>query len=365
MQLRILGLFLVLLSVTSCVKDNMVTEGVDLTSIEYAPKSYNLEIPEHLPTFRIPDDNPLTEDAIRLGQHLFYDPILSADSTVSCSSCHLPEKAFTDGTAFSAGVDGRLGRRSSMSLVNIAYAFNGLFWDGRSLTLEAQALEPIEDPVELHEDWNNVEMKLRRNQMYQGLFRKAFGISNSEEITRDLAVKAIAQFERIIISGNSKYDRVEFGNNAAYTIAELDGRDMFFDADPMTPDAECGHCHNGSLLTTQQYLNNGLDGVESLEEFEDIGRGAVTGILFDNGKFRAPTLRNIELTAPYMHDGRFATLEEVIDHYNSGGHFAPNIDPLITPLGLSEAQKSNILAFLKTMTDTSYLENPLIVNPFD
>jgi len=363
MYWRIILLIIVVQS-CSCEKEKTSVNGIDLSSISYEPKTYDLEIPDHLPGFTIPEDNPLTEDGIRLGQHLFYDPILSLDSTIACASCHLPEKAFTDGTAVSTGVDGSTGSRSSMSLVNVAYAFNGLFWDGRTMTLEEQALQPVEDPLEQLESWSNVEQKLRRSEMYRRLFRKAYGISNSNEMTRDLAAKAIAQFERIIISGNSKYDRVEFGTNAAYTNAELDGRDMYFDVEGMSPDAECGHCHNGALLTTQQYLNNGIESVESLADFPDSGRGAVSGILFENGKFRAPTLRNIELTAPYMHDGRFETLEEVIEHYNSGGHFAENIDALIQPLGLTETQKSNILAFLKTMTDTSYLENPLIVNPF-
>ncbi|WP_235296344.1 cytochrome-c peroxidase [Portibacter marinus] len=343
----------------------MSEEGVDLTDITFSPVNYELEIPDHLPSFNIPEDNLLTIDGVRLGQHLFFDPILSADSTLSCASCHFPEKAFTDGTAVSVGVNGNVGRRSSMSLVNIAYTFNGLFWDGRVETLENQALEPVEDPLELVEDWDNVEQKLRRSQRYQELFRKAFGISKATEIDRLLAVKAIAQFERIIISADSKFDRVEYYDTEAYTISELNGRDMFFDADPMTPDAECGHCHNGPLLTTQQYVNNGIEKVDDLVDFPDKGRGEVTGLLFDNGKFRAPTLRNIALTAPYMHDGRFNTLEEVVDHYNSGGHFAENLDPLIQPLGLSEQQKADIVAFMHTMTDTSYLQNPFIINPFE
>lgn len=357
-------LVLVLISIWSCVEDPIDIGGIDLTAIAYEPETYPLDIPDHFPTFAIPDDNALTVDGVRLGQHLFYDPILSLDSTKSCASCHLPELAFTDGSDVSVGVNGNVGRRSSMSLVNIAYAFNGLFWDGRTATLEEQALEPIMDPVEFVEDWENVERKLRRSERYQRLFRKAFGISSSDEITRELTVKAIAQFERIIISGDSKYDRVEFGNNAAYTLSELNGRDMFFDADPFTPDAECGHCHNGTQLTTQQYVNNGITQVNSLEDFPDKGRGAVTGLVFDNGKFRAPTLRNIALTAPYMHDGRFKTLEEVIEHYDSGGHFAENLDPLIQPLGLTDQEKTDLLAFLHTMTDTSYLQNPFITNPF-
>ena len=353
-----------ILTVISCKKDPIISDSKDLTDIDYNPQNYPLEIPEYFPSFAIPEDNPITVDGVVLGQHLFFDPILSADSTISCASCHLPEKAFTDGTKVSVGVNGNVGRRSSMSLVNIAYAFNDLFWDGRANSLEAQALEPIEDPLELIEDWDNVENKLKRSKRYQELFRKAFGITNSDEITRLLTVRAIAQYERIIISGNSKFDKVEYLDIAAYTLSELNGRDMFFDADPMTPDAECGHCHNGPLLTTQQYVNNGIEEVENLEDFSDKGRGEVTGMLFDNGKFRAPTLRNIELTAPYMHDGRFATLEEVVDHYNSGGHFAENVDPLIQPLGLSEKEKADIVAFLRTFTDTSFMKNSYITSPF-
>lgn len=352
------------LVLNSCNKDPLPDSSVDLTGIPYSPSNYDLIIPDHFPSFEIPNDNPLTVDGVVLGQHLFFDPILSLDSTISCASCHKPELAFTDGQPISRGVNGLTGKRSSMSLLNIAYAYNGLFWDGRSMTLEEQALLPIEDPVELLEDWDNVEHKLRSHDRYQELFRKAFGIRNADEITRDLAAKALSQYQRVLISGDSKFDRVEFGNNAAYTNEELEGRDMYFDADPFLPDAECAHCHNGALLTTQEYFNNGLDRAETLNDFPDIGRGAVTNILFDNGKFRAPTLRNIALTAPYMHDGRFETLEEVMDHYNSGGHYAENIDPLIVPLGLTEQQKENVIKFLHTMTDTSYLSNPFVKNPF-
>lgn len=338
--------------------------GVDLTDIPYSPESYNLEVPDYIPNYINPEDNPLTVDGIRLGQHLFYDPVLSIDSTVSCSSCHDPRKSFTDGLTFSIGVEGQT-PRSSMALINTAFLANGLFWDGRSMTLEHQALLPVEDPIEMNETWANVEKKLRKSELYQTLFRKAFGINNSEEIDRTLVAKSLAQFQRIVISLDSKFDRVEYGNTAAYTNDELEGRDMYFDADILLPDAECAHCHPGPLLTTNTYFNNGIEQVEDLEGFPDKGYGEVTGILFDNGKFRAPTLRNIALTAPYMHDGRFETLEEVVDHYNSGGHFAANLDPLIQPLGLTDSQKENIVKFLHTFTDTSYLSNPLIINPFE
>jgi cytochrome c peroxidase len=271
--------------------------------------------------------------------------------------------AFTDGVAFSQGVTGDFTPRSSMSLINAAFYTGGLFWDGRSMTLEDQALEPVENPIELHEDWVNVEEKLKRHADYPIMFREAFGIEDSDEITRDLAAKAISQFERIIISGWSKFDKFREGL-AIFSDEERMGMDLFFDSNFLLPDAECAHCHNTPLFTTNEYFNNGLDSVEALDDFLDFGFGDVSGIYFDKGKFRAPTLRNIVLTAPYMHDGRFETLEEVIDHYNEGTHAADNTPEIIRDLELSEEQKQSLLAFLHTLTDTSYLSNEFVINPF-
>ena len=343
--------------------------GESLVHIPYDPQPYEIALPPGFPSMPIPEDNPLTNDGVQLGRHLFYDPILSADSSMSCSSCHLPFAAFSDNTDFPIGIDGLPARRSSMSLVNVAYYTKGLFWDGRVATLEEQALLPVEDPVELHNTWPNVEMKLQRHDKYPELFRKAFGIASSDKITRDLAVKAIAQFERIMLSsGTSRYDRFLRGEYIP-SDDEIAGHDMFFDSDDFLPDAECGHCHTGFLMTINEYRNNGLDSVgptiEDLLNFEDRGRGAVTGRLLDNGLFRIPTLRNIELTAPYMHDGRFNTLEEVVEHYNSGGHNSINEDPLLYPLGLSEEQKMQIVAFLRMLTDDQSSQNPDLTNPFE
>lgn len=343
--------------------------AVSLLHIPYDPQPYQLVVPAGFPAFPQPQDNPLTTAGVQLGRFLFYDPILSGDSTMSCSSCHLPTAAFSDNTDFPRGIDGIAARRSSMSLVNVAYYNKGLFWDGRVSTLEQQALLPVEDPVELHNTWPNVEMKLQRHERYPEMFRKAFGISATDEITRDLTVRAIAQFERIILSsGESKYDRFLRG---AYfpTDDEIAGHDMFFDSDDFLPDAECGHCHTGFLMTTNEYRNNGLDSVgplmEDLLNYDDKGLGAVTGRLLDNGLFRIPTLRNIELTAPYMHDGRFATLEEVVEHYNSGGHNTINEDPLLYPLGLTDTQKSQLVAFLRMLTDDQLADNPDLLSPFE
>lgn len=350
-----------------CGPDDSMDKGVDLTSIQYDPQPYDVQVPEYFPDIHNPPDNPMTYDGVQLGRHLFYDPVLSADSSMSCSSCHDPKLAFTDGKATSPGIDGINGRRSSMSLVNIGFFGNKLFWDGRSPSLEHQAILPVEDPVELHHTWDEVEEDLRSSPMYQELFRKAFGIQYSGEISRDLAAKAISQFERIIVSSNSRVDR-ERQKKTFFTEVEQDGFDMFFDdSGTGLPEAECGHCHNFPLFTTFEFFNNGLDSVESLEDFEDKGLGEVTLYRFDNGKFKAPTLRNITLTAPYMHDGRFETLEEVLDHYASGGHTSPNLDPLVQSIGtrhLSEDQKQALIAFMEALTDTSYLQNPDVLSPF-
>ena len=346
-------------------------DGVDLTDIPFDPTSYQLETPPGFPAMDIPADNPLTEQGIDLGRHLFFDPILSVDSTIACASCHDPKFSFTDGEAFSEGVNGQLGTRSAMAIINAGFFHNGFFWDGRAATLEEQALQPVENPIEMADSWDNVEAKLQRHPMYQKKFREAFGIKNSKEITRDLAAKAIAQFERILISANSKFDRKIYQNDPdpfLFSDLETDGYFIYFDDLSNSQVAgHCAHCHDGGpLLTSDDYFNNGIEDVASLDDFPDLGRGTVSGKRSDNGKFRAPTLRNIALTAPYMHDGRFQTLEQVIDHYNSGGHFVENVNAQsIRPLHLSEYDKQALIAFLNTFTDTSFVNNPMFQNPFE
>lgn len=339
----------------------------DLTDIPYDPAFVDAPRPQGFPKMAIPDDNPLTSEGIELGRFLFYDPILSEDSTIACATCHFQEGAFTDLTAISTGINGQQGSRSAMTIINTGYFDNGLFWDGREDNLEEQAHAPVIDPREMGEQWIDVEEKLQDHSEYPEMIRKAFGITNKEEISQDHVTKALAQFMRSVVSlGNSKYDRVFApGSNEIFTDEELNGYDMFFDISPNLPDAECAHCHNAPLFTTNQYFNNGLQQPIDSLEFPDNGRGMVTGRKFDNGKFRAPPLRNIALTAPYMHDGRLQTLEEVIEHYNSGGHFANNLDPLIRPLELTEQQKSDLLAFLHTLTDTSILSKEEYSNPFE
>ncbi len=379
-QKGIIGaILLTIVLLAACDKMNPpVPDPGDLIGIPYNPQPYTIIKPDHFPPVPVPASNPMTVEGVQLGRRLFYDPILSADSSMSCSTCHLPQGSFTDNKAVSVGIDDIAGRRSSMSLLNIAYANNGLFWDGRSPNLEAQALKPVEDPIEMHNTWPDVVAKLKKHPTYPGLFRKAFGIVDSDSITKELAAKAIAQFERILISsGNSKFDEFQrSGNHDIFDEEELDGKLMFFDegATVNLPDAQCFHCHGGITLTGNQYFNNGLDSVGSLMEFKDKGRFEVTNNPNDCGKFRAPTLRNIALSAPYMHDGRFQTLIEAVGQYADNGFGVSNEDIFIGQMGfpLGNGQYSGLSAnhikaiakFLETLTDTDFVNNPDIQSPF-
>jgi cytochrome c peroxidase len=364
---QIIITFSVLVFILSCGEMKSVdpVDNTDLTQIAYSPASFVLKQPQGFPKMDIPTDNPITTDGVELGRRLFYDPILSRDSSISCSTCHLPNGNFTDNKALSKGVDGKVGVRSSMSLENIGFIKGGLFWDGRVKTLEEQALLPVEDPIEMHNIWENVEKILRGHKGYSTRFRKAFGIKTTGEIKKSLIVKALAQFERSLISGNAKVDKI-LRREDVFTDEEYNGFFLFFNEDPKY-DAQCGHCHNSPFYGSNEFFNNGIDSVKTLNDFKDKGLGKVTGKLFDNGKFRAPSLRNIEFSAPYMHDGRFKTLDEVMDHYASGGHLADNISPFIPQIKdikMTDTQKKEIIAFMKTFSDTSFMNNPNLQNPF-
>lgn len=353
----------------ACKPDNTVTiVDESLENIPYNPQGYTVTVPAGFPQLEIPADNPLTVDGIDLGRRLFYDPILSADSSMACATCHAPAGNFTDNKALSKGIDGLFGTRSSMTLENVGFFKNGLFWDGRVSTLEEQAIKPVENPIELHDDWTNIETKLRRHADYPTRFRKAFGISKKSEITRDLAAKAIAQFERTMVSsGTSRFDlALTPGSGVFFTEQEQNGYNMFFQLNG-AKDAQCGHCHSGPLISSNNYFNNGLDSAATLNDFPDPGRGKITGNINENGKFRAPSLRNITKSAPYMHDGRFQTLEQVVDHYNAGGKYSENIDPFLIQLKnhpLTAQEKMDLIVFLKTFTDTVFINNPAFKNPF-
>lgn len=317
-----------------------------------------LEVPEvfaqHIIAPVIPVDNPQTIEGIALGKKLFFDPILSINNTQACADCHAPTNAFTDNDRFSDGVNGIRGTRNSMPLFNLAWNYDEkFFWDGKSFSLEHQAFIPVTDPIEMNSTWASVEQKLQQHPQYPNLFEKAFGTST---IDSTLVTKAIAQFERTLISANSKFDKFLLGE-AQLTAEEQNGFDVFMDE----ARGDCFHCHGSDknpLWTDNAFHNNGLD-----ETFTDLGLGAITGDPSDNGKFRTPSLRNLEFTAPYMHDGRFNTLEEVINHYSEGLKNSPTIDPLMKKVaqggvGLSENDKVDLKAFLLTLSDHEFINNP-------
>jgi len=324
----------------------------------YTPIPYSLEIPvlfaDKLIAPIIPADNPLTQEGVALGKKLFFDTILSGDETQSCASCHDPKKSFTDQQQFSNGVNDNLGTRNAMPLFNLAWNFDERFaWDGKEFSLEKQALEPVSNPIEMHGNWENITKKLQNNLEYKDLFLRAFGTSI---IDSTLVTKAIAQFERTLISGNSKFDKYLRGE-INLTPEEQNGFDVFMDESK----GDCFHCHgsdNNPIWSDNKFHNNGLDNV-----FVDLGLGKITGDPKDNGKFKSPSIRNLAFTAPYMHDGRFATLEEVINHYSEGLKRSPTIDPLMKKVDeggvhLSTQDKSNLKAFLQTLSDYDFINNP-------
>ena len=315
----------------------------------------------------VDESNPMTVEGIALGRRLFYDKIMGRDSAFACADCHQQDKAFTDGRALAVGIDGRESPRSAMSIVNLAFNADGFNWDGASTQLWEQAIHPVENILEMDEDWERVLERLRNHTDYPERFRAAFGIDNTEQITQEMTVKAIAQFERTIISADSHFDRYFYLNTEFPTEEEQFGGDSLFFVENVPVGAlhpGCGHCHNRPSFGDNKFKNNGLDDVASLDDFIDKGRGGVTGNRFDNGKFRAPTLRNIALTAPYMHDGRFSTLEEVLDHYASGGHGVENEDPNITGFPLNDREKAALLAFMRGLTDETMLTDERYSDPF-
>ena len=368
----ILSAFFVLLVLAGCGKEEPTVApevpGEGVISGPNAPTPYALESPDYFPAPIVDAENPISEEGVELGRFLFYDKeIFSTDGNMSCASCHKQELAFTDGLGRALGVRGEPGPRSAMSLVNLAFNPNGFNWDGDSPKLWEQAIHPVEDMLELDNDWEEVIRKLRVHDDYPARFRAAFGIDRTEEITRELTVKALAQFERTIISSDSKFDRVVYQNVEFFDELEQLGADSLFfveNVPPGTLHPGCGHCHNAPAFGDNKFHNNGIEDAASLDDIIDKGYGDVTGNRFDNGKFRTPTLRNIALTAPYMHDGRFQTLEEVLDHYAGGGHNLENEDPNITGFTLTERQKAALLAFLRTLTDESLLEEERYSDPF-
>ena len=335
--------------------------------IGYTPTPYELEIPSHFPSMIIPENNPMTKEGVSLGRMLFYEERLSGDNSMSCATCHAPENSFTDPNHFSTGIDGIAGTRNSMALINLGWQ-KFFFWDGRAKSLEDQILEPIPNPIEMHQKWKDAVSKLQQDVEYRNMFYKAFGEEGIDSIK---VSKAIAQFIRTMISGSSKYDVMyKFENSlllnsvdqsilSSVSPEEWAGYDLFKSLNG----ADCLHCHSGILMHINKFSNNGLDAT-----FTDQGRGAITGSPNDMGRFKIPTLRNIALTAPYMHDGRFGTLDEVIEHYSSELVSSPTIDPLMEHLSsggvqLDSQEKDLLKKFLMTLTDYSFINNPEFQDP--
>ena len=349
---------LLIIAISACRKDPKI-EPVTATP-------YVLEYPEiisdYLPPIQIPQQNQMTQEGVELGRKLFFEERLSANNTQSCGSCHIPSASFSDTTALSTGIDGIAGTRNAMPIINLGW-MNNLFWDGRASGIENQVFQPVTNPVEMHTTWPNVASKLQQDALYVALFEQAFG---TDVIDSTLISRAISQFMRTLIAGNSPFDKYlktgVSGWNATDEQAAYEGFTIFMDETK----GDCFHCHGDAynpLWTDNQFHNNGLD-----TTFTDNGRGDITGNSFDNGKFKTPTLRNLIFTSPYMHDGRFETLQEVINHYSQGLVNSPTIDPLMKHIGTGGSQmnpgdKYKLYMFLISLSDSSFVNNPAFQDP--
>jgi len=296
-------------------------------------QDYELEIPAGLKNMRIPRDNPLTKAKIELGKQLYFDPRLSRDNTISCASCHDPKQGWSNGAAFATGIDGQVGGRSAPTIINSGYSYFQ-FWDGRAIKLEGQALGPVQNPIEMDLTLEEMVKKLKGIEGYRRQFQEVFG----EDVTEDGVAKAIASFERTVLSGDAPYDRFKAGDESALSEAAQRGMHLFFNK------AKCSACHSGSSFSDQAFHNIGV-GME--KEKPDLGRYAVTKIEGDKGRFKTPTLREIARTAPYMHDGSEKTLRDVVVYYNKGGIKNPQLDEGIFPLKLTDQEIDDLVTFMK------------------
>lgn len=331
------------------------------------PHPYQLKYPACFGNhFSIPGDNPETVEGIALGRMLFYEKALSANNKTSCATCHQQEHAFCDNKDFSEGADGVKQSRNTMALINVLWTKN-FFWDGRAKGLENQADSPLTNIHEMGQSFDASIAKLKAKKIYAAAFKAAFGDSN---ITKGRIEKALAQFERTLISCSSRYDRYLQGKYRP-TASELNGIRLFYsepDAAKGIRGASCSHCHGGPKTYLELFMNNGLDSV-----YKDAGRAAVTGQDYDSGRFRVVTLRNIALTAPYMHDARFKTLEEVIDHYSEHIVQSRQLSPFLQnnsnvlhsgQLDLTAQEQKDLIAFLNMLTDSSFITDKRFSDPF-
>ncbi len=294
------------------------------------------EVPLGLEPRPATKENPLTEQRVRLGRRLFFDPILSADNTVACASCHRPDHGFAGSEARPRGIRGQRNARRAPTLFNRAYG-TSFFWDGRESTLEGQALRPIEDPTEMGSTVPAVLDRLRADSTYKAEFEKTF----ADGITAVNLGRALASFERILLRGDSAVDRFRSqGNTEALTAEERHGLWLY------ESKGRCWRCHSGANFTDEAYHNTGVSWGKVPA---DLGRFAVTKKEKDRGKFKTPTLRGVALTGPYMHDGSLTSLEDVVEFYNRGGGSNPNLDPILAPLNLSKDEVRDLVAFLKAL----------------
>ncbi len=328
-------LVLTILSLYSCVKD---MEGTKFNYLDF--------VPSHFPIPDMPQDSFPTELKVAFGRKLFYDPILSRDGTISCASCHNPSLAFSDDVALSLGVEKRLGTRNSPSLANVVYQ-KALLREGGIPTLEQQILVPIQEHNEFDDNMLVIVKKIKNDKEYVNLAKSAF----NREIDPFVITRSIAAFERTLISGNAKYDKA-INDKLKLTAIESQGKDLFF-----SEKTNCSRCHGSILFTNQGFENNGL-----YEHYQDEGRKRLTGLDSDDARFKVPSLRNIELTAPYMHDGSITTLEGVIEHYSDNVANHVNKSNLVRSLQLTKEEKSALLAFLKTLTDYEFINNKIFKN---
>jgi len=308
-------------------------------------------------------DSTFTLESIRLGRMLFWDPILSSDSSLSCATCHKPEFAFTDQKQFSTNLKG-LTKRNTTSIQNSVY-LKQIFWDGRQPTLERATEDALKD--EQHFIASNAIAKIKTHPEYVALFKKAFG--RPGDITDQKIFKALSHFMRTAISAKSKFDLMKAGQ-ASLSASEQAGLDIF-----TTEKGDCFHCHIGTFstfagdLANGIFQNNALDSAVNVTDFKDIGLGKTTGLVDDYGKFGVPSLRNLKYTAPFMHDGRYKTLEQVINFYSDSLRHSPTISPFmkkinIGGLHLTTLEKENLIAFLNTLNDDAFVSDTAFLNPF-